>query len=232
MKLILNFILASALLGCTSINALAEGFSVFDGKLYFAGVVVPSEVSFKNYDKNSEVKPLFSSTENDNYSVLKVVSARKYEYWLFDKKTKSMSFVNTYPANLKVSWISDDLFMLLRTHMGTSISILNKVTKFNQLEVSGYIKEFIAVSDNNSLIVSWASKENKLRLSNFEYSEHVFVSVSDEIKQLLDKSAIAPQVSSSQCKIVLSHRDKSLDDLTVQLKEDDCSNAMKIGLVN
>lgn len=227
-KILINILLALLLFGCNSDYVLAEKLQVRNDKLYFDDVLVPSKISFEGYNAKSETKPLFSATESEKFAVIKVISLKKYEFWLLHKKFKALSYINTYPANLKVNWLRNHLFILERKSMGTSVSVLNSIKEPNQVTSSDYIRDFIAIDEDSSMIISWARKEEKLRISNFAYDKHSFVSVSDESKRLFSISEVSPLAKISECKIILNSIQHPSPELYLTLNEQDCVAAKRL----
>lgn len=178
------------------VEALASEFEIKDGKLFFQKNLVPTNFIISlNRDKN-EVRTLFSASTRGNYSVIKVISVEgEVEFLLFSSSEKSFRKLAQYPINLATVWLTDDIFLFRRKHMGTSVSILNIVRNDSSLLSSDYIKELFAFDVDKNLMFSMEISKNndtnhKIKVSSLNDDKYIILPMSEFFSGVIDSEDI------------------------------------------
>jgi len=221
-------ILIFILLSCWAPISIAKGLEVSNGKLFFNDIEVPTSVSFINYQKNSEKKILFSHLDRDEYSIVKIISLNNTEFWLFDGASETFSYLNTYPVNFKVRWISSNVFLLERKSMGASVSIVYLIIAGSEVRTSGYIKDFFAFDQENLLIFSWADYKSELKVSNFMLNEHTLLSENLEFRGFIKKQRAHIDAQFLMCEVLFKGSGSDDAAVNISLNEEQCEKVKNL----
>ncbi|NRA82135.1 MAG: hypothetical protein HRU18_28410 [Pseudoalteromonas sp.] len=207
----------------------ASELRVKDGKLLLGDAVVPTELNFENYSSSSEVKPLFSSRSRGDLTVIKIVSTDgNVQFLLYDSKINQFQKIGDFPVELSVNWFRDDVFILQRKSMGTSVSILYLVKSNQEILHSGYVKQFLSLDLNNMLIFTLSNDDKKILVSNFSYTDHVEISDNLDIfkPEAINEDAIS--FSYSSCGLKINQSDLTEKSIELFLGQQKCELIEKL----
>ncbi|MCJ8272111.1 MAG: hypothetical protein MJK04_22280 [Psychrosphaera sp.] len=216
-------------LSCSVRLVLAKSLEVNNGKLFFNDVSVPTNINFKDYDYNAEATVLFSHTDGKGYSIVKIISLTGHiEFWLFIAAQRSFLHIVTHPTNFKVHWLSDDVFMLQRKHMGTSISTLNLIEPDKSVMTSDYIKDFLAFDLHSGLILSWSFANRQLIASDFTYSDSDSLPDNMDLKEMKKNKKSSLDVQLLGCEILVKDLGSNKEDVEVALNKAQCAEVRRL----
>lgn len=134
----------------------SDHWEIRHGRFYFSGIPIATQYSIAKSDLIGEASAMVSVSDNilGDKRVLQIIyPSGESEYWVYRESTNQAYRIDVYPTEMKIRWIDENRFELVRKHMGRSVSILYSVGDSGEIIKTGPLNNVVFVDLESNYLV-------------------------------------------------------------------------------